>query len=117
MADREFIGGVTNTVLHLEADGTLHVEESQDVAPILDYTHAARNHRFDAYSCDGMLRHEGEIPFTVFQEECKRRGVTCDLFSKAGELVIEAILADPKYALFRAAPSVRDPRIIMKGLR
>lgn len=117
MADREFIGGVTNTVLHFEMDGTLHVEEKQDVAPILDYTHAARNHRFDANSCDGMLRHEAEIPFTVFQEECRIRGVAPSLGSKEADLVIESILANPKYALFRAAPSVRDPRIIMKGAR
>lgn len=117
MAEREFLGGVTNTTLHFEADGTLHVEEKQDVAPILDYTHAARNHRFNADSCDGMLRHEAEIPFTVFQEECKRRNVVPSLGSKEAELVIEAIMADPKYAAFRAAPKIRDPRIIMKGVR
>lgn len=117
MADREFIGGVTNTVIHTETDGTMHIEERQDVEPILNYTHAARNHRFNADSCDGMLRHEGEIPFTIFQEECKRRGVVPNLASPEATLVIEAILADPKYALFRAAPTVRDPRVIMKGLR
>lgn len=117
MADREFIGGVTNTVITTETDGTLYVEESQDVEPILNYTHAARNHRFNADSCDGMLRHEGEIPFTIFQEECKRRGVVPNIASAEGTMVIEAILADPKYALFRAAPSVRDPHIILRGLR
>lgn len=117
MADKEYLGGVTHTTLHLEADGTMHIEEKQDVEPILNYTHAARNHRFDANALDGMMRHEAEIPFTVFQEECKKRGVVPSLGSKEAEMVIEAILADPKYALFRAAPTVRDPRIIMKGAR
>lgn len=117
MAEREFIGGTTNTTLHIETDGTLHVEEKQDVEPILNFTHAARNHRFDATACDGMLRHEGEIPFVIFQEECKKRGVVPSLGSPEADLVIEAILADPKYFAFRAAPKTRDARIIMKGLR
>lgn len=117
MADKTFLGGVTNTVLHTEADGTFHIEERQDVEGILNYTHAARNHRFSAESLDGMLRHEAEIPFTVFQEECKKRGVVPSLGSKEADLVIEAIMADPKYALFRAAPTVRDPRVIMRGVR
>ena len=117
MTERAFIGGVTNTTIHFEADGTMHVEEKQDVAPILDYTHAARNHRFSADACDGMFRHEGEIPFTVFQEECQKRGVFPNILSDEGEMVIEAILADPQYARFRAAPGLRDPRIIIKGAR
>lgn len=117
MADREFIGGVTNTVIHTEQDGTMHIEERQDVEPILNYTHAARNHRFSADACDGMLRHEAEIPFVIFQEECKKRGVVPSLGSKEADLVIEAIMADPKYAAFRAAPVTRDPHIIMRGRR
>lgn len=117
MADRAFIGGATNTTLHFEADGTMHVEEKQDVEPILDYTHAARNHRFSADVCDGMFRHEGEIPFTVFQEECKKRNVFPNVMTAEGEMVIEAILADPQYARFRAAPTMRDARIIIKGAR
>lgn len=117
MAEKEFLGGVTNTVIHTESDGTMHIEERQDVEPILQFTHAARNHRFDANSCDGLLRHEAEIPFVIFQEECKKRGVVPSLGSKEADLVIEAIMADPKYALFRAAPATRDPHIIMKGVR
>jgi hypothetical protein len=117
MAEKAFLGGVTNTTLHFETDGTMHVEEVQDVAPILEYTHAARNYRFSADACDGMLRHEAEIPFTVFQEECKRRNVVAALGSKEADMVIEAILVDPKYALFRAAPAMRDPRIRMRGVR
>lgn len=117
MADREFLGGVTGTTLHFEQDGTMHVEEKQDVEPILDYTHAARNHRFGAHSGDGSMRHEAEIPMVVFIDECRKRGVEPRIGSAEADLVIEAIMADPKYAKFRAAPSLRDPHIIMKGLR
>lgn len=115
MADKIYVGGVTNTVLHLESDGTIITEERQDCEGILDYTHAARNNRFDADSCDGMLRHEAEIPMTVLIEECRKRGVTP--FGPDGDLVIEYILSAPEYAKFRAAPTVRDPRIIMRGVR
>lgn len=117
MADREYIGGVTSTVIHTEHDGTMHIEERQDVEPILEYTHAARNHRFDATACDGMLRHEAEIPFVIFQKECQKRGIVPNIGSKEAEFVIEAILANPEYARFRAAPVTRDPHIIMKGAR
>lgn len=118
MAEREFLGGLTNTTLHFE-DGKLVIEEKQDAEPILDYAHAARNHRFSADACDGMLRHEGEIPWTVFQEECRLRGLppVGTLGTEAGDAVIDAILNDPKYAKFRTAPHQRDPRIQMKGLR
>lgn len=115
MADRIYVGGVTNTVLHFESDGTIITEERQDCEGILDYAKAGRDNRFDAESCDGMLRHEAEIPMTVLIEECRKRGVT--LFSKESDLVIEYILAAPEYAAFRAAPKVRDPRIIMRGIR
>jgi len=117
MAEREYLGGITNTVIHTETDGTMHVEERQDVEGILHFTDAMRNQRFDPYAAGGMLRHEAEIPFVIFQEECRRRGVTPSLGSPEADLVIEAIMADPQYARFRAAPTVRDPRIIMRGSR
>lgn len=117
MADKEFLGGVTNTVIHTETDGTMHIEEKQDVEPIMHFTDAMRNHRFDSYSLDGMLRHEAEIPFVIFQKECQKRGVLPSLGSPEADLVIEAIMADPQYARFRAAPTVRDAHIIMRGAR
>lgn len=115
MADKEVLGGITNTTLHFESDGTLHVEEKQDAEPILEYTHAARNSRFDSYVCDGMLKHEAEVPAVVFIDECRKRGVRP--FSPESDLVMEWIIAQPEYAKFRAAPAVRDPRIILKGSR
>ena len=115
MADRSYLGGATNTTLHFESDGSLHVEEKQDVEPILDYAAAGRNARFSADSCDGMLRHVAEIPAVIYIDECRKRNIKP--FSKEGDMVIELIIADPKYSLFLAAPKVLDPRIIIKGNR
>lgn len=115
MSEKIYVGGITNTVMHIETDGTIHVEDTQDTSGILRYTEAARNNRFDASSCDGLMRHEAEIPMTVYMEECKLRGV--QLFTPEADLVIESILANPKYAKFRAAPTMRDPHIIMRGAR
>ena len=115
MAHKEYLGGVTNTTLHFETDGTLHVEEKQDCEPILDYTAAARNHRFDASSCDGMLRHVAEIPFVEYVKWCREAGAR--LWSKEADLIVEKKLMDPEYAKLLAAPSLRDPHIIMKGAR
>ncbi len=115
MAERVYLGGVTNTVMHLETDGTIHVEDRQDAEGILDYAAAGRNNRFSADSCDGLMRHEAEIPATVFQKECVKRGIVP--FSPESDMVIELILADPQYAKFLAAPKVRDSHIIIKGAR
>lgn len=118
MGEKLYLGGVTNTTLTFE-DGKIHVQDTVDAAPIMDYAAAMRNHRFDAYACDGMIRHEGEIPMTVFQDECRKRGLPVQgaLGTELGDQIIDAILRDPQYAKFRAAPTVRDPRIILKGAR
>ena len=117
MAEREFLGGVTNTTLHFE-DDKMVVEEVVDAEPILDFAHAARNHRFSADSCDGMLRHEAELPWPIFIEECRVRGLPSSVFgSELGDTIIDAILRDPKYAKLRTAPTQRDPRVRIKGAR
>ena len=115
MADKEYLGGVTNTTLHLETDGTIHVQETQDCEGIMHYAEAARNNRFDSNVLDGMMQHVAEIPMVIYIEECRKRGVA--LFTAEADLVMEAIIADPQYAKFRAAPNIRDPHIIMKGRR
>jgi hypothetical protein len=119
MADKLVIpgsSGYTATVIHTETDGTMHVEEKQNVEPILDYCAAGRDTRFGAPdTVDGMFRHEAEIPFVIFQDECVKRGV--QPFSPESDMVMELILVDPKYAKFRAAPTVRDPGIVIKGRR
>lgn len=115
MADKHYLGGVTNTTMHIEADGTTHIEEKQDCEPIMDYAAAGRNNRFDADCLDGMAQHVAEVPAVIYLEECRKRGVTP--FSAEGDIVMEWIIAQPQYAKFLAAPKVRDPRVIIKGAR
>lgn len=115
MAERFVVGGITNTTLHLETDGTIHVEEKQDAEGILDYTHAARNHRFNADSCDGMLRHVAEVPMVDYIRWCREANVP--MFSPEADIVMELNLRKAENARMLAAPKTRDPRVIMKGLR
>ena len=115
MADREYLGGVTNTTMHIEHDGTIHIEDFVDAEPIMEYAKAAKNHRFSADACDGMLRHEAEIPIPIYINECRRIGVRP--FSREGDAAIENIIKDPMYSVFRTAPTVRDPRVIIRGRR
>jgi len=115
MADRIHIGGVTDTILHLESDGTIITEERQDCEGILDYTHAARNYRFDAEVMDGLARHVAEVPMVEYIKWCREAGVA--LFTPEADKVMEIKLADPANQAMLAAPKVRDPRIIMKGVR
>lgn len=115
MAERIYVGGVTNTVLHLESDGSIVTEERQDCAGILDYTHAARNNRFDADSCDGLLRHVAEVPMTEYINWCRQAGVV--MFSPEADVVMQLNLDKTENARLLAAPKVRDARIIMKGVR
>lgn len=117
MAERDFLGGLTNTTLHFEDDKMI-VEEVVDAEPILDYAEAARNRRFSADVCDGMLRHEAEIPWPIFIEECRKRGLPPTVFgSELGDMVIDAIINDPQYAKLRTSNKQIDPRIKIKGAR
>lgn len=115
MADKIYIPGTVDAVMHIEADGVIHVEHVQDVEPILDYTHAARNHRFSGVSPEGTVSHVAEIPAVVLMEWAREAGI--GLFSNDMSAVMERKLRDPQYAHLLAAPKLRDPRIIMKGLR
>lgn len=115
MADKIYLGGITDTVLHLESDGTIVTEERQDCEGILDYTKAARDHRFDADSCDGMLRHVAEVPMVKYIAWCREANVA--MFTPEADVVLQLNLNKPENALMLAAPKVRDPRIIMKGVR
>lgn len=115
MADKEFLGGLTNTTLHFESDGTMHIEEKQDCEQILHYAHAMRNHRFDAMSDDRTMQHVAEIPVVPYLEECRKRNV--QPFTREGDLVMEWMLVQPEYSKFLTAPKLRDAHIVMKGVR
>lgn len=115
MADRIFIPGTVNAVMHVESDGVIHVEHVQDVEPILDYAEAGRNNRFSASSPDGFVQHVAEVPFVVLQEWAREAGV--GLLSNEFSIIMEKKLQDPAYAKLLAAPKLRDPHVIIRGAR
>jgi hypothetical protein len=115
MADRDYLGGVTNTVVHTESDGTVTVEERQDCQSILDRNQHGRDHRFDAYSPSGDFQEVANIPMVPYLEECRKAG--CQPFSREADLVMEKMLVSPQFAKFISAPTVRDPHIIIRGAR
>ena len=115
MTERIFIPGTVDAVMHVETDGEITVEHVQDVEPILDYTHAARNHRYSGMSPEGFVGHVAEVPVVVLMEWAKEAG--CGLFSNEMSVVMEKKLQDPAYAYLLAAPKLNDPRIIMRGLK
>ena len=115
MADRIFIPGTVNAVMHVESDGVIHVEHVQDVEPILEYTHAARNHRFSGVSPEGFVAHVAEVPAVVLQEWAREAGV--GMFSNEMSIIMEKKLQDPQYSKFLAAPKLRDARVVIKGAR
>ena len=112
---KEFLGGLTNTTLHFETDGTMHVEEKQDCESILEYTKAARNNRFDADWMGGDSKHVGEVPMTLFIAECQKRGIPADLGHPQADAILMGLIRGNPY--LQAAPTLRDSRIIIKGAR
>ena len=61
------------------------------------------------------MSHVAEVPFVVLQEWAREAGV--GIFSNEMSFIMEKKLQDPQYANFLAAPKLRDPRVIIKGLR
>lgn len=114
MTERINLGGVTNTVVHVESDGTTIVEEKQDCQAILDSNQRKRDHRFDARSPEGFVHEVAEIPMVPYLQKCREIGQAP--FSTP-DLAMELILRDPQFAKFLSAPKVRDPHIIMRGKR
>lgn len=114
MADKTLLGGVTNTTLHRESDGTLIVEEKQDCQGILDHNQRARDHRFSARSPGGDFQEVANIPMVPYLDKCREIGQ--QPFA-APDIAMELLLRDPQYAKFLSAPKVRDPRVIIKGAR
>lgn len=108
------IGGVTNTTLHIESDGTLIVEEKQDCQAILDRNQVKRDHRFDARSPEGFVHEVAEIPMVPYLDKCREIGQ--QPFAQP-DVAMELILKDPSFAKFLSAPKVRDPHVIIRGKR
>lgn len=116
MAERVFIPGTIGAVMHCETDGEITVEHVQDVEGILDYTHAARNHRYSAMSPEGFVAHVAEVPVVVLMEWAREAGIT-NLLSNEMSIIMEKKLQDPHYAKLLAAPKLNNPHIIMRGAK
>lgn len=114
MSERQFLGGVTNTTIHFEADGTVIVEEKQDCQGILDHNQRSRDHRFDSYSPSGEFQEVANIPMVPYLDKCREIGQAP--FAQP-DVAMELMLRDPQYAKFLSAPKTRDPRIRLKGAR
>lgn len=115
MAERDYLGGVTDTVLHWESDGTLIVEERQDCTAILDKNARKRNERFDSWSPEGTVREEFDIPVILMDKWQKECGAL--MFSDEHMAYVDKQLKSPEYAYLTTAPTTRDPHIIITGAR
>lgn len=104
-------GDVKETFI-ADEEGRFHIETVQDVEPILDFTKAGRNHRFSDAGQD--FQHVGEVPFVVALQ-WRKEGI--DIFNPAHSDLVMQKLNSPEYAYLRVAPTLRDPRIIVKGNR
>lgn len=112
MAERLYLGGFTDTVLHRETDGTVIVEERQDCASILDANHRKREHSFGHA---GEFQEAFDVPMVEvlrWQRECG-----ADLFSDEHMAYMESKLRMPEYKNLTTAPKVRDPHIKIRGAR
>jgi hypothetical protein len=114
MTERINLGGMTNTTVHIETDGTIHVEEKQDCQAILDSNQRKRDHRFDSWSPEGFVQEVAEIPEVEYLKMCRKIGQ--QPFSTP-DIAMELILRDPEFAKCLTAPKLRDPRIRMRGAR
>lgn len=114
MANRIHLGGVTNTTLHQEADGSVIVEEKQDCESILEHNQRGRDHRFSSKSPSGDFQEVANVPMVPYLDKCREIGQAP--FAQP-DVAMELLLRDPKYAKFLCAPKQRDPRIVITGTR
>lgn len=112
MTERIHLGGMTNTTVHIETDGTIHVEEKQDAQAILDRNQQKRDHRF---SGSGDFREAFDIPMVLvkqWQKECGAR-----MLSDEHMAYMNAKLREPEFRYLNSAPPMRDAHVIVKGAR
>lgn len=115
MAERQYLGGLTSTVIHHETDGTIIVEERQDVESILDANARKRNERFSSESPEGFVQEAYDIPVILMHRwalECGHR-----MMSKEFEEYMNQRLRMPEFKYLVSGPTTRDPHIIIKGSR
>jgi hypothetical protein len=110
MAEKLYLGGFTNTVLHKETDGTVIVEERQDCEPILDANQRKRDHTFGH---GGDFQEAFDVPMVEvlrWQRECGAL-----MFSPEHMAYMEKHLRMPEYAYLNTAPKQRDAHVRVRG--
>lgn len=117
MAERFNLGGLLNTTLHIESDGSAVLEEKMDAQTIIDANAAERNHRFSGASPGGTVHAYARIPETEALKWAREAGLGNNIYGREFEIVMELQLKKPENAYMLTAPTVRDPRIIIKGNR
>lgn len=113
MAEKHFLGGVTNTTLILDGDKT-HVFDTQDCQAILDANQRGRDHRFSADSPEGTVTETFQIPMVVlmkFSQECGHR-----LFTREFDEYMNKQLKQPEFAYLVSAPR-SNQFVKIKGAR
>jgi hypothetical protein len=115
MTERTYLGGMTDTVIHEESDGTIIVEERQDCQSILDSNARKRNERFSSSSPEGFVQESYDIPMVLMHRWALECGHA--LFSKEFEEYMNRQLKQPEFKYLVSAPCLRDPHIIVRGAR
>jgi hypothetical protein len=96
MAIKTHLGGITNTQLIQESDGTTHILDVVDAKPAMDYVEQVNKGLAEKMSVREEFSLEYVIPLTLVQEWCKEAGV--GVFDKEANFVIEKKMQDPYYS-------------------
>lgn len=95
MAEKLFLGGITNTTI-AEEDGKIYVHDSVNAEPVLEYVKAANKANAENLVRRDEFTHEAKIPMTVFMEWCREAGVT-DMFSEEAMNIYDKKMQDHYY--------------------
>ena len=88
-------------VFHWDEEGVFHIENRQDVQPILEHNKALLNSGEDGYSPDRFLRRVASIPNVVYLQWMKE-GI--DACNPDHWPAVARKLNDPEWRYLRTAP-------------
>jgi hypothetical protein len=86
------------TVHHDDADGTITINKTADIEPILEHNKRYQNSH-DGYTPSRDMRHVAEIPWIVIEQWNKTYGV--NVMARENEALFRRILNNPDNRLFR----------------
>lgn len=95
MADKLFIGGITNTTI-VQEDGKTYVHDVVDAEPALNRVKELSRLNHEHLVRRDEFYEEANIPFTVFQEWCREAGVT-DMFGQEAMAIYQKKMQDPYF--------------------